>query len=113
MKNLPRLPSRCIVALAMSAAIPSCGSPSGADPSGGRRPASPRAEAALAEARAFIVDHEASVRPLEIALNRAWWDASTSGKDEDFAGKEKAQNDLDAALSARPPSSASSGSARA
>jgi peptidyl-dipeptidase A len=52
-----------------------------------------------ARARAFIADHESRVRPLEIAVNRAWWRANTTGKDEDFAAKEEAQNRLDAALS--------------
>lgn len=50
------------------------------------------------QARAFIARHEAEIRPLEIASSKAWWDANTSGKDADFAAKEKAQNQLDAAL---------------
>jgi peptidyl-dipeptidase A len=50
-------------------------------------------------ARAFIADHEAQVRPLEIAVSLAWWKANTTGNDEDFAAKEEAQNRLDAALS--------------
>ncbi len=54
-----------------------------------------------ARARAFIAEHEDRVRPLEIAVNLAWWRANTSGKDEDFAAKEKAQNRLDEALSDR------------
>ena len=49
-------------------------------------------------ARAFITDHESRVRPLEIAVGTAWWNANTSGKDEDFAAKEEAQNRLDQAL---------------
>jgi peptidyl-dipeptidase A len=48
--------------------------------------------------RAFIAEHEARVRPLEIAVGTAWWNANTSGKDEDFAAKEEAQNRLDQAL---------------
>jgi peptidyl-dipeptidase A len=36
---------------------------------------------------------------LEIAVGKAWWNANISGKDEDFAAKEEAQNRLDQALS--------------
>jgi peptidyl-dipeptidase A len=53
---------------------------------------------APAQARRFLRDHEATVRPLETAAARAWWDANVSGKDEDFRAKEEAQNRLDAAL---------------
>jgi peptidyl-dipeptidase A len=53
----------------------------------------------LSEARNFIAEHEATVRPLEIAFNRAWWAAYTSGRDEDFKAKEEAQNRLNEALS--------------
>jgi peptidyl-dipeptidase A len=49
-------------------------------------------------ARKFVQDHEAKLRPLEIEANRAWWDANTTGKDEDFSRKEKAQNRIDEAL---------------
>ena len=54
---------------------------------------------AESRARAFIAEHESQVRPLEIAVALAWWNANTSGKDEDFAAKEAAQNKLDQALS--------------
>ena len=40
----------------------------------------------------------AEVRPLEIAVGRAWWTANTTGRDEDFAAKVEAQNRLDQAL---------------
>jgi peptidyl-dipeptidase A len=50
-------------------------------------------------ANAFIASYDAEIQPLEIAVSRAWWQANTSGKDEDFAAKEEAQNRLDAALS--------------
>jgi peptidyl-dipeptidase A len=50
-------------------------------------------------ARAFIAQHDAQVRPLEIAVNLAWWKANTTGDDADFAAKEEAQNRFDAALS--------------
>ncbi len=49
-------------------------------------------------ARAFIAAYEARVRPLETAVNLAWWRANTTGNDADFAAKEEAQNRLDAAL---------------
>ena len=49
-------------------------------------------------ARKFIADHEARIRPLEKAVNLAWWTANVSGKDEDFKVKEQAQNKLDEAL---------------
>lgn len=51
-----------------------------------------------AAARKFVEDHEARLRPLEVAANLAWWNANISGKDEDFAKKEAAQNRIDAAL---------------
>jgi len=51
-----------------------------------------------ARARKFIAEHEARVRPLEKAVNLAWWTANVSGKDEDFKTKEQAQNKLDEAL---------------
>jgi peptidyl-dipeptidase A len=50
-------------------------------------------------ARKFIEAHTAKIRPLEITVNRAWWDANITGKDEDFKRKEEAQNKLDAVLS--------------
>ncbi|MFO0847694.1 MAG: M2 family metallopeptidase [Gemmataceae bacterium] len=50
------------------------------------------------EPEAFIRDHVGRLRPLEVASNKAWWDANTSGKDEDFKRKEEAQNKIDAAL---------------
>ncbi len=49
-------------------------------------------------ARAFLDHCEAKVRPLEITLNRAWWDANTTGKDEAFAAKVAAENKYDEAL---------------
>jgi peptidyl-dipeptidase A len=52
-------------------------------------------------AERFIAYHEEKVRPLERAVALAWWNANISGKDEDFAAKEEAQNRLDAALAQR------------
>ncbi len=51
-----------------------------------------------AAARAFIAEHERTVRPLERAAALAWWNANVSGRDQDFKAKEDAQNRLDAAL---------------
>ena len=50
-------------------------------------------------ARQFVKDHEARLRPLDTAANLAWWNANTTGKDEDFDRKNKAQNRIDEALS--------------
>jgi len=50
-------------------------------------------------AQKFIADYTARIRPLEIAANRAWWDANITGKDEDYKRKEEAQNKIDAVLS--------------
>lgn len=67
--------------------------------------AAPKAAAANPDANpelraaAFIADYVENIRPLEIAVSLAWWKANTSGKDEDFAAKEAAQNKLDEALS--------------
>ena len=51
------------------------------------------------EAAAFIKDHVAKMRPLDIQAGIAWWNANVSGKDEDFKKKEEAQNKIDEALS--------------
>jgi peptidyl-dipeptidase A len=56
-------------------------------------------EGKAGRARKFVQDYEANVRPLERAVNLAWWNANTSGKDVDFEAKKKAQNELDKALS--------------
>src|SRR5262245_41834969 len=50
------------------------------------------------EARRYIDEFTARVRPLDIATARAWWDANITGKDEDFKRKEEAQNKIDAVL---------------
>ena len=50
-------------------------------------------------ARQFVKDHEDRLHTLDTAANLAWWDANTSGKDEDFDRKIKAQNHIDEALS--------------
>jgi len=53
-------------------------------------------------ARKFVADHEARLRPLEIAGSLAWWNANISGKPEDFKKKEETQNRIDEAL-VNPP----------
>ncbi|MEO2089014.1 MAG: M2 family metallopeptidase [Gemmataceae bacterium] len=55
-------------------------------------------DATTAQAKAFVADHEKRIRPLDIKAGKAWWDANTTGKDEDFKRKEEIQNELDAAL---------------
>jgi peptidyl-dipeptidase A len=50
-------------------------------------------------ARAFVKDHEARLHALDNAASLAWWNANTTGKDEDFERKAKAQNRVDEALS--------------
>ncbi len=54
---------------------------------------------ATEKARQFIANFVKQFRPLNVAANRAWWDANNSGKDEDFKRKEEAQNQIDALLS--------------
>src|SRR5262245_28923020 len=57
------------------------------------RPVAARAGSDMTErARRIVKDHESRVRPLDVAVNLAWWNANTSGKAEDFARKEEAQN---------------------
>lgn len=63
--------------------------------------AADKSTAADTAARKFVAEHEATVRPLEIELNLAWWKANTTGKDADFAAKVEAQNRYDQALSNR------------
>jgi len=50
-------------------------------------------------AREFILDYETEVKPLETAMSKAWWDANTTGKDEDFAKKEALENRYNQLLS--------------
>ena len=49
-------------------------------------------------AKAFLESHLKKIRPLELEANIAWWEANTTGKQEAFDRKEKAQNRMDAAL---------------
>ncbi|MBX9583837.1 MAG: M2 family metallopeptidase [Gemmataceae bacterium] len=63
---------------------------------------SPEAARAADDAKAFVADHEARMKPLEIEAAIAWWNANTTGRDADFKKKEEAQNKIDAALSDKP-----------
>ncbi len=56
---------------------------------------------ATTDARKFVEEHEKNIKPLEIEIGRAWWNANVSGKDEDFAIKEQAENKLNDALANR------------
>ena len=60
------------------------------------------AASAADDAKAFVADHEARMKPLEVESNIAWWNANTTGRDADFKKKEEAQNKIDAALSDKP-----------
>ncbi len=53
---------------------------------------------ATERARRFVADYTAKIRPLEVRASLAWWNANTTGKDEDFKKKEEAQNRIDEAL---------------
>src|SRR5262245_438049 len=63
----------------------------------GQGPGGARGEDGM-RAQSFIAAHEKTVRPLERAAALTWWNANVSGKDDDFAAKEEAQNRLDEAL---------------
>jgi peptidyl-dipeptidase A len=66
-----------------------------------RPPAVSASPETTARARKFLDAHTKKLRPLEVEAAVAWWDANTSGKDEDFARKEKTQNKIDEALADR------------
>ena len=53
---------------------------------------------ATKRARTFVETFTQKMRPLEIAVNRAWWEAAMTGKKEAFKQQEEAQNKLDAFL---------------
>jgi peptidyl-dipeptidase A len=52
----------------------------------------------IARADRFIEYYLSTVRPLEIESYRRWWDANISGKEEDFAKKQAAEEKLDRTL---------------
>jgi len=51
-----------------------------------------------ARARRFVARHEATVKPLEIEVNRRWWTANVSGKDDDYRLKQEAETRLELQL---------------
>lgn len=53
------------------------------------------------EAAEFVQFHEAEIRPLEIEVARRWWEAATTGKDEAFAAKQRAEEQLEKRLADR------------
>lgn len=53
-------------------------------------------------AQEFISQHEQTIRPLEIEVGRRWWQANTTGKEEDFAAKQTVETKLDLALADKP-----------
>lgn len=61
-------------------------------------PSPERTSNPVTSAATFLAAHEKLIRPLEKASNLAWWNANTTGRDEDFQAKEEAQNRIDAAL---------------
>jgi peptidyl-dipeptidase A len=81
------MPRRLLIGAFAMAGLLGAPSPSVADPD------------TTARAKKFVAGHEAKFKPLDVASNKAWWDANTTGKDEDFKRKEEAQNAIDAALS--------------
>lgn len=56
------------------------------------------AQDTTSDAKKFVGEHEAKIRPLEIETGKAWWNANVSGKDADFATKEAAENKLNEAV---------------
>ena len=46
------------------------------------------------QAARLITDYVTQYKPLTIAANLAWWDASISGEDEDFQRRKDAENKL-------------------
>ncbi len=65
---------------------------------GNEIPAQTKSTSLDVQAQRIVDQHVDQVRPLEIALNRAWWEANTTGSDQAFAAKVAAQNALDKAL---------------
>jgi peptidyl-dipeptidase A len=64
-------------------------------------PAAGAEDSSTADARAkrFVRQYEATVRPLEIEVNRCAWTANVTGKNEDFQKKQEAEEQLDLRLS--------------
>ena len=60
----------------------------------GGRAAADEPASADARAKRFIEQYEATVRPLEIEMNRATWNADITGKEEAFQKKQAAEEKL-------------------
>ncbi len=58
-----------------------------------------RAQDVESDARQLVADFESRLRPLEIGVALAWWDANVTGSEAAFAKKQAAETDLDRALS--------------
>ncbi|MGH7136934.1 MAG: M2 family metallopeptidase [Pirellulales bacterium] len=54
-----------------------------------------------AAARSLIADYENRIRPIEVEVNRRWWDANVTGGDTAYQKKQEAENRLDEALADR------------
>jgi peptidyl-dipeptidase A len=52
-------------------------------------------------AQQLIAEYERELRPLEIEVNRRWWEANVTGTDEAYRAKEEAETRLDLALADR------------
>ena len=57
------------------------------------------AESTEQAAREFIRQYELTVRPLYTSSGEAWWNANTTGRDEDFAAKQAIENRINEVLS--------------
>jgi len=53
------------------------------------------------QAQQLVSDYETRIRPLEIAVALAWWDANVTGEQAAFDKKQAAENELDRALAAK------------
>lgn len=62
---------------------------------------SARAQDMSEQAKQLVSDYESRLRPLEIAVALAWWDANVTGSQTAFDKKQAAETELDLALSDR------------
>jgi peptidyl-dipeptidase A len=53
------------------------------------------------DARELVADYEKRVRPIEVEVNRRWWDANVTGADDAYRQKQEAENHLDETLADR------------
>src|ERR1700738_272582 len=64
-------------------------------------PSASAAPGTTRKAKEFIDAFTKRIRPLDIAANRAWWDAMMTGDKKAFKRKEDAQNKLDSLLAGK------------